>query len=1136
MRQPWVHSDSPLTSWRVPFCITKPLMKINGTIFCLLAFLPIGSTPRNARAAGAEVVFGPLNVEAHGSGPGVIGWFDGPPPTTAAHPWTVSAWVRPTAAITRPTLVTGFGDGIDYVGAQRYLAADAAGWYVWVGSKDSKDQAPHDLVPPAGTAPVNVDHWQFLAATFDGTTLSFYVDGKSVGSQAETLNECAMQPLVAPPPAWKDGGCFAGKVARFAISAQALSAADIAAQAQTPAATLDALKFEPAPDGPTPENRWAEFKGGRNFPPQDPTTFPKPVPPVTPTRTPKLAPRPTPTLAADGQLVLDRGWEMADAGTVSAKPTEISSPAFDTHAWYDATVPGTVLTTLAQQGVYPDPLHALNNLLIPDIAKKTWWYRATFATPPQWQGRAVHLTFNGINYHAQVWLNGHELGTVSGAFIRGEFDATPALAASGSNVLAVRIWPQPHFWIGHEESMKAGAGPNGAEGSFDGPTFFCSEGWDWIPTIRDRNTGIWQDVVLHATGPVSVNNPRVVTTLPQLPNLSVADVTVEAEVRNLTAAEQRITLEGSLDDVKFTLPAVLAPGETKTLTADPKTVPALALKNPRLWWPNGYGEPTLQDLTLRVVDASNHESDRLVQRIGLREMEYEYLPKSPTSEGKTPLVIKVNGHRIFILGGNWGMDDAMKRSSVEHLEPYFRLHRDAHVNMIRNWMGQQTEESFYALADKYGLLVWNDFWLSSNGYSAPPSDAERWLANSADTIKRFRNHACIAVWCGRNEGNPPDWLEKPFKAQLQALDGTRAYEPSSNSGSHLMGSGPWTYKDPVWYFKDHAHGFTTELGINSVPTLDAIKAMLDPSQYWPTNDAWAYHDFHSATHGAVHDYVGAMEKSYGKATGLEDFVRRIQMVNYTHHRTMLEAWNSRMWNPTTGLLLWMTHPAWPSMVWQIYSADYDTHASFYGFQKAAEPLHVQWDLDTDKVAVVNHGFAPINGSTVTVRILGLDGHELETRTVNVDAAPSATAEVTDLHWPAPTVSAVTFLKLAWRDNGGKLLSENFYWHSAKPEELQALNQLPPVKLGETVRFTRAGDEVTARVSLANPGANVALMTHLVLRDAATGKRILPVYYSDNYVSLLPGEKREITATCAAKDATANMKVSLEGWNVSADPL
>jgi hypothetical protein len=1100
-----------------------------------LVFTCLGGTSQAATAAlGTAPVFGPVGVEAHGSGPGSIDWFDGPPPTAATQPWTVSAWVRPTEAISGPTLVAGFGDGIDYIGSQRFLAADASGWFFWIGNKPSKSETPgaSDRVsPPSGSAPVLLDQWQYLAATFDGTTLNFFVNGKLAATDKVALTEAAMQPLIAPPPAWKTGGCFSGRVAFFYIESRALTPAEIGSAMQATPAFLDQVSFRRTPDGPTPTNRWAEFRGTRNLPPQPPDTFPQPVPPVTPTRTPKLSPEPMPALAPDGQLILDRGWELADAATVSAGPGAISRPGFDTRAWYDATVPGTVLTSLVQQGVYPDPLHGLNNLLIPDLAKKTWWYRVQFATPKQWKDRSVHLTFNGINYHAQAWLNGRALGEISGAFIRGEFDATPALAATGSNVLAVRIWPQPHFWIGSEESVKEGAGSNGAEGSLDGPTFFCSEGWDWIPTIRDRNTGIWQDVVLRATGPVALGDPRVVTTLPKSPDVSVADVTVQAEARNLTADPQRLTLEGSLGDVKFSLPALLAPGETKMLTADPTNVPGLAIANPQLWWPNGYGEPTLHDLTLRLLDGGGQESDRLTQRIGLRQMSYEYLPASEATKKKTPLVIKVNGERIFILGGNWGMDDALKRSARTRLEPYFRLHRDAHVTMVRNWMGQQTEESFYALADKYGILVWNDFWLSTYSDSAPPADAERWLANSADAIKRYRDHASIAVWCGRNEGNPPDWLGQTLEAQLRDLDGTRTYEPSSNSGPHLMGSGPWTYMDPLWYFKEHAQGFTTELGINSVPTAGALKAMLDPSQYWPANDAWAYHDFHSATHGSVRPYVATMEKCYGKATGLEDFVRRIQMVNYTHHRTMLEAWNARMWNPTTGLLLWMTHPAWPSTVWQIYSSDYDTHASYYGFQKAAEMRHVQWNLDTDEVAVVNRLAAPLPDTTVILRFHGLDGQELEKRTVSVSAPGHSTSVATKIAWPFDPRSPVVFLKMEWRDNRGQLLSDNFYWRGEKPEDLLALNQLPPVKLETSTQIEHQAGEVRTTVSLTNRMPVVALMTHLILRNGSTGQRILPAYYSDNYVSLLPEEQRTIVITCPEEEGAPNMQVGLEGWNI-----
>ena len=276
---------------------------------------------------------------------------------------------------------------------------------------------------------------------------------------------------------------------------------------------------------------------------------------------------------------------------------------------------------------------------------------------------------------------------------------------------------------------------------------------------------------------------------------------------------------------------------------------------------------------------------------------------------------------------------------------------------------------------------------------------------------------------------------------------------------------------------------------------------------------------------------GSMEKCYGKATGLDDFVRRIQMVNYTHHRTMLEAWNSKMWNPATGLMLWMTHPAWPSMVWQIYSSDYDTHAAFYGFQKAAEPLHVQWNLDTDEAAVVNHLSAALSGSTVTLRFYGLDGKELAKRTASVNAPGNATTVVSKIEWLAAPALSVVFLKLEWRDAKEKLLSKNFYWRSEKPTDLIALNQLPAVTLDSSVRTERRAGEIVTTVSLTNPTKDIAFMAHLVLRDRPTGARILPAYYSDNYVSLLPGEQHTVTVTCAEKDGTPDMKVGLEGRNI-----
>ena len=618
------------------------------------ASLVIGSVCALVSMAEAAPVFGPFDADARGAGPGHIEWFDGEPPAEPGDAWTIAAWIKPKpdSVISTPTLVAGFGDGVDYHGAQRFIAADAKGWFFWYGNcqragkdpKTGEEIALPDLPDRVRfNAEAKSNIWQHLVASFDGKTLRLYLDGKPAASADITLTRAAMQPLVAPPPAWQYGACFAGKVARFSIWREALPESEITQLAKADSG-LDALAFTPAPDGDTPSyriNAKDYCKGrDRNLPAQDPATYPKPVPPVNTERIPKLSGRPAFSPDGAGNLVLNRGWEMADAWTVQAAPEQISKPGFNTASWYDATVPGTVLTTLMQQGVYPDPLHGLNNVLIPDLATKSWWYRVEFPTPAAWKNRNVGLTFKGINYHAGIWLNGRKLGGISGAFIRGQFDVAPFLVAEGQNVLAVRVWPQPHHSPGGgEESIAAGAGPNGSDGTLDGPTFFCTDGWDWIPTIRDRCTGIWQDVVLHPTGVVKIGDPQVVTTLPKLPDLSVAEVAITSDLCNLTQKPQRFTVEARIADAKVQQSVTLAPGATNTVSFK------LTINHPKLWWPNGYGEPALQDFTLRVMDADHRESDRFTQRIGLRQLTYEYLPSPRDNPTNNPLVINVNGRR-----------------------------------------------------------------------------------------------------------------------------------------------------------------------------------------------------------------------------------------------------------------------------------------------------------------------------------------------------------------------------------------------------------------------------------------------------------------------------------------------------------
>ena len=321
------------------------------------------------------------------------------------------------------------------------------------------------------------------------------------------------------------------------------------------------------------------------------------------------------------------------------------------------------------------------------------------------------------------------------------------------------------------------------------------------------------------------------------------------------------------------------------------------------------------------------------------------------------LVIRVNGVRIACRGGSWGMDDSRKRVSRDHLEPYFRLHHDAHVNIIRNWVGQDTEETFFDLADEYGLLIWNDFWESTQNDNIEAENPVLFIDNARDVILRFRNHPSIVMWCGRNEGVPQPVVNEALAALIRSLDGTRYYSPSSNQ-VNLQNSGPYKYMDPTLYFTTLNHGFSVETGTPSFSTLEAFKASIAPQDLWPISDAWAYHDWHQSGNGDMNPFMAQVQSEFGAPTSLEDFERKAQMLDYVDHRAIFEGMNAHLWAPNSGRMLWMTQPAWPSNTWQILSSDYDTQASFYGVKKACEPLHVQLDLSNYQVAIVNTTATP----------------------------------------------------------------------------------------------------------------------------------------------------------------------------------
>lgn len=917
--------------------------------------------------------------------------------------------------------------------------------------------------------------------------------------------------------------------------------------------------------------------------PQDESNLPKSKAPRPVCQRKEFVPmQSTLTPTAEGNFTLGGGWQLIAAETLVEKDITVWNTAI-TDGWYNATVPGTVLTTLVEQQVYPDPYFGLNNLYIPEsLCRQEWWYRISFPTPEHIDGEELSLQFNGINYKAEVWLNKHKLGNIAGAFTRALFPINEYLKSEGENTLAVRIIPPHNPGIPHEQEFNS-AGPNGGALCLDGPTFISSEGWDWIPGIRDRNIGIWQDVEILRSGSVMIKDTQVITDLP-LPDTSKADITVVATVENRSAQSSIAKVVGKIGDIEFAKDVELAASESREVSFTPTEFPQLQILNPRLWWPNGYGEQNLYDLEL-TVEQSNRTMQTKQVRFGVRELTYElmaqndekqpvrfrYSPTDISDEGKVLLdyrqripaeskfgqvvipafnkgmeqyvellpqtenpylVICVNGVKIFCKGGNWGMDDGMKRVSRERLEPYFRLHKEMNFTMIRNWTGESTEELFYSLCDEYGLLVWNDFSISTGGYNLDPIDANLFLDNATEIVRRYRNHPSIAIWCPRNEGYAPDYLEDGFQNIVLKEDGTRHYHGNSRL-MNLCQSGPWGYFDKYQEFvTNRAEGFSTELGAPSFPTSETVRKFVAEEDLWPIGDVYYYHDLHQNIHGwqTYIQHINALGDQ--PAANIDEFSARAQYLNYEIYRNMFESWNHKMWSYTSGLLLWMTHPAWPSVIWQTYSYDYETTAAYFASRKACEPTHIQWNATSKKLQVVNASREEYSKASVQVAFYDMQGKVLSRDKFVVDVLPNQVVDCTDVTIPE-NAKTLTLVRLQLKDVKGVMLSENDYWiDAANPVQYTSLDGIGKAALMWVVTKRKVSElGVTLTVDVRNVSKCIALNVKPRMKDLTSGKSILPVYASDGYFHLLPGEKRRITIDIPANCVIEDMKVDFSALNI-----
>jgi hypothetical protein len=800
---------------------------------------------------------------------------------------------------------------------------------------------------------------------------------------------------------------------------------------------------------------------------------------------PVARPKPAPPVRADGRMDLAGGaWRIQRDSLVSADGATLSKPGFQDADWLVATVPGTVLTSYYNAGALPDPNYGDNQLAISDsFFYADFWYRNEFAIPLVPPGKHVWLNFDGINWKADVFFNGEKLGRIEGGFMRGRFDITSRVLAGKKNALAVRVEKNATPGSVKEKTFDNPDKNGGALGA-DNPTYHASIGWDWIPTIRGRDTGIWNDVYVTSTGPVTVEDPFVASTVGQ-----GADVTVEATLRNHEPRPVTGILRGHFGEMAFDEPVSLEASGSQTVKH------ALHLANPKLWWPNGYGDPHLYAINLKFETANHAVSDTKSFQAGVRQFTY--------SEEGGALKIYINGRRFIPLGGNWGFGESMLRYRAREYDAAVRYHRDMHFTMIRNWVGQIGEDAFYEACDRHGIVVWQDFWLA-NPYDGPdPDDNDLFLRNVKDTVLRIRSHPSIGLYCGRNEGQPPPALEAGMRQALAELHPGLHYIPSSADDT-VSGHGPYRAMPPKFYFAQRATPkLHSELGMPNIVSMDSLRAMMPEPAMWPQGRMWGLHDF--SLHGAQggESFREQIDKSYGGADNAADWVRLAQYVNYEGYRAMFEAQSkNRM-----GLLIWMSHPTWPSFVWQTYDYYLEPTAAYFGAKKACEPLHIQWNPVTDNIEVVNYSGGDARGLTAGVELLNMDGSVKWRKTASLDSSEDSVAAPLHMEYP-DGITPVHFIRLKLT-RGGAAVSDNFYWRGLEEYNYRALRDLPKTQVPAVTRVERQGGHWLLTTTLHNQSKTPALMVKVKAVREKTGDRILPAIYSDNYIALMPDESRTI---------------------------
>ena len=858
----------------------------------------------------------------------------------------------------------------------------------------------------------------------------------------------------------------------------------------------------------------------------------------TPTPGPTQTPGPAPTV---GSTELTSGWSLKSANNVTDPGTTISTVGYNVASWYPITVPSTVMAGLVANNVYQNVFFGTNLQSVPDLTTQNWWYRGQFNAVAGVAGQQYWLRFKGLSYRAQIWLNGTLLDSSAvGTLVIHEYNVTNLIVKGGANAVAILITPPHH-------------------GCAD--LSFCTV--DWNPEAPDMEAGIWGKVFLDTTGAVQLRDPYVKTVLP-LPATTSADLTVYVDAVNGTNTTIGGVITGTITKagyptISFSQNIILNPGQRKEVTFDPANFTQLHVASPAIWWPYQYGSPELYNLSVSFV-AGAQTWDTKAIKFGVRQMtDYR-----TTVHGVSFAGYKVNGVNILYRGGGY-MWDMFGRWDTKTNTTHMQYVKDMGLNIVR-FEGTIGNEEIYDLADQMGILLFGGFvccskWENNSGWTAEEHTVA--MASADSQLRNLRAHASVLLWAYGSDQPPTAGNLADYKAigtalhwQNPTLDNVATW---ANSNAGMKMDGPYVWEPPILMWDTtragSAFGTTAEEGFESVPPEESLRKFLAPADLWPIGAAFNYH---SGGPGTPFDNVTAFTKGidnrYGANTNITDYARKAELLNYESERAFFEAWNANKYtgpDATFGTIYWMQSNVWPGVHWNMYDYYFKPGGGFYGTKKANEPVHVSYNYFNKAVQVENSSRVANNSLTVSATVYNIPTlAQMYTNQVVINASSNATT-------PAFTIPSITgltttyFIRLQAHNSSGQLVSNNLYWYSTSPDtlgnksnwystavsnyaNLTGLNSLASnTSVTASASRTIVSGQETVTITLNNTSAtNIAFFTRAEVTAGNNGLEVLPVTYTDNYISLFPGESMTITAKYATTDLNGQSpSLRVRGYNV-----